>query len=127
MCLSFSSKAFADQKKGRRVCACGRLNLLSSVNYKASAQAGAATCQRQAQAFWFVQYFMGPPMIYAPSADVNCQGCSLVDRYGGHRAFRADSRVCNPSPKRASLGGGTKTSSHYLGLFSEKLNDSFCR
>jgi len=45
--------------------------LVSRVNYKTSAQAGAATCQRQAQAFWFVQSFMSAYMIYAPSADVN--------------------------------------------------------
>ena len=47
-------EAFRNQKKGRRFFACGRLNLVSSENYKTSAQAGAATCQRQAQAFWFV-------------------------------------------------------------------------
>jgi hypothetical protein len=64
-------QAFANQKKGRRFFACGRLNLVSCVNYKTSAQAGAATCQRQAQAFWFVQSFMSAYMIYAPSADVN--------------------------------------------------------
>ena len=62
----FSSKALGNQKKGRRFFACGRLNLVSCVNYKTSAQAGAATCQRQAQAFWFVQSFMSRYMIYAP-------------------------------------------------------------
>jgi len=46
-------EAFRNQKKSRRFFACGRLNLVSSENYKTSAQAGAATCQRQAQAFWF--------------------------------------------------------------------------
>jgi hypothetical protein len=58
MCLSFSSKDSVTKKKGRRFFACGRLNLVSCVNYKTSAQAGAAKCQRQAQAFWFVQSFM---------------------------------------------------------------------
>jgi hypothetical protein len=52
-------QAFGNQKKGRRFFACGRLNLVSCVDYKTSAQAGAATCQRQAQAFWFVQFFIG--------------------------------------------------------------------
>jgi hypothetical protein len=41
------------------------------VNYKTSAQAGAAMCQRQAQAFWFVQSFMSAFMIYVRSAHVN--------------------------------------------------------
>lgn len=47
------------------------LKLVLSVNYKTSAQAGAATCQRQAQAFWFVQSFMSVYMIYVRPADVN--------------------------------------------------------
>jgi len=45
--------------------------LVLSENYKTSAQASAATCQRQAQAFWFVQFFMSAYMIYVRPADVN--------------------------------------------------------
>ena len=63
--------ALGNQKKGRRFFACGRLSLVSSENYKTSAQAGAATCQRQAQAFWFVYFTISPSMIYARSAKVN--------------------------------------------------------
>jgi len=69
--LVFSSKRSVIKKKAAGFFACGRLTLVSGVNYKTSAQAGAATCQRQAQAFWFVQSFMSAYMIYAPSADVN--------------------------------------------------------
>jgi len=46
-------EAFRNQKKGASFCASGRLNWFSFENYKTSAQAGAANCQRQAQAFWF--------------------------------------------------------------------------
>jgi hypothetical protein len=60
-----------NNKKGRRFFACGLGKLVLSVNYKTSAQAGAATCQRQAQAFWFVQSFMSEYMIYVRPADVN--------------------------------------------------------
>jgi hypothetical protein len=57
--LVFGSKRSVIKKKAAGF-ACGRLNLVSWVNYKTSAQAGAATCQRQAQAFWFVQSFIRP-------------------------------------------------------------------
>jgi len=43
------------------------------VNYKTSAQASASACQRQAQAFWFMQYFMVSFNIHAQPTDVNGQ------------------------------------------------------
>jgi hypothetical protein len=89
-------EAFRNQKKGRRFSACGRLNLVSSVNYKTSAQAGAATCQRQAQAFWFVQSFMSVYMIYARGADVNLLAASFYIATVARVPFRAGSLACNP-------------------------------
>jgi len=72
MCLSlFQLQAFVNQKKGRRFFACGLFSSVLCLNYKPSAQAGAATCQRQAQAFWFMQSFMCSNIIYAHSSDVN--------------------------------------------------------
>jgi hypothetical protein len=87
---------FRNQKKGRRLFACGRLNLVSSLNYKTSAQAGAATCQRQAQAFWLVQSFMSAYIIYARSADVNLRVASADIDALGQGPFLPDSHACNP-------------------------------